>query len=1411
MATALGACLLLHGQTSVLTRSYDNARTGSNQNEKKLTPANVAKQGLQSITLTPTGDDPRIEAQPLYVPALTMVDGKKHDVIFVSTMSNNVWAFDADTGAKIWETSLGQPFLPLKGDAVDVTGMNKSFGILSTPVIDPETGTLYAVEWDTNDPAHQNRALHLNALKISDGSLVPGKPALQVQASVQNAAGQTISFSQVQKQRAALLLTPLHGKPTAPAHKMLYVVSTGTEEPTPGGNPTTWLHGWVVAFDVDAWKQDGQWTPTPNSFGGGIWQGSQGPAADAAGNVYVITGNGGYVFNQAGQPVDVGIGVTDFPESFVRLTHTPGALTLKDWFTPFRDSIRKTWTNAEVAPFPKTFDYKDQDLGSAGPLLVPGSNVLAGAGKDGILYAMDRNNLGKFEVKTAQDFTKLKVPPAFFTYDPDQSVPAYQGATPEGNQDYQPMPGVKTHHLHGTPVYLKTTKGPLLFGWGENGTLRAYSIDATGKTQLVAHGAEFASADLASRTSATLGGMPGGMITASSLGTANGIVWATAPATGDANQVPVPGAFRAYDATSFGPADKNTDGVPRLKKIFELTGFTYSKFCPPVVADGRVIVPTYDGRVFVFTLKVAATPPVTPGALSLRISAGSNARAANEVEADYSTSHLFLDEVKGETAPVTVFFAPGVAGVQSAEVFTNLNRRAMATQVTGGIEEGINPPAGNTIAAGDDTHYYKGYAMTAVAGGFQITLTANKCGAYRLTARYRVAGDPAGTYRWYGKRDHALVVTPDKARAVRLYEANPLTINAVGTLPAQRGTLADLAGGLPASAAPRFSLAWLTNLGVNMVWLQPVHPRGIDGRQVDPTTGQPYELGSPYSVKSFFEVMPLMAKAFEPTGSPQTDDTPAGRAQALNEFRGFVAAADAAGVDVMLDAPFNHTAHDVELSATGQGYWGNAGSSSASEIRAVEARVFSRGGLYDMRASGAASVADAPDRFDFGKWTDVYDVYFGRYDALVPNTQPQNENDYRNEGDTFDYSVGNEQGEGAGNGHFDAITANAWRYFGDYLQFWLTTTNYPENASGAALANAAGIDGIRADFAQGLPPQCWEYIVNRTRTRKWDFVFMAESLDGGPVTYRSSRHFDVLNENLIYDLYNDVTTDDFRRSLTARRNSYGAGLTLLNTSSQDEDNYRNPFEALLRFAVNSTMPGVPMIFPGQELGLSGTINPGEGNHASGGQPFGYDRYIVDSPEFPKPIPSFMTYNSMMPLWLQLQAGTGNAAQLRDVYAAINQARASSAALTSGIPIDLNLKSNVPHEQIFSEARVERLNASPATSDVVFAFVNLTVGSDEGTQTGNWFNVNVDQDRNGVNDFGIVPGRLYNVKNIAAYAGVDAGRRDALLWPTPRTGADLLANGIFVHLNAVPVTAQGWTTAPWEAQYLRLVDVTPAGH
>jgi len=463
-----------------------------------------------------------------------------------------------------------------------------------------------------------------------------------------------------------------------------------------------------------------------------------------------------------------------------------------------------------------------------------------------------------------------------------------------------------------------------------------------------------------------------------------------------------------------------------------------------------------------------------------------------------------------------------------------------------------------------------------------------------------------------------------------------------------------------------------------------------------------------------------------------------------------------------------------------------------------------------MRASNAMTIAIAPDRYDFnsspaasyGKWNDVFDIYFGRYAALVP-TLNEKEN-YKNEQDWFDYSAGNENQNGDGNGHFDLITQNTWRYFGDYLQFWLTQTGYPQNPTGASLDTAAGIDGLRSDFAQGLPPQCFEYIINRTRARRWDFIFMAESLDGGPVTYRSARHFDVLNENMIYDLHHALTHPAYQQIYDNRRRSYGLAPVLLNTSSQDEDNYKNPYEAFVRYAVNSTIDGIPMIFPGQELGLRGTIVPPNDSQPGAGPAFGYERY--ESGFADKPIPLFKDYNSLVPLWQDLANGTGEASRLRNLYSMVGQARASSAALRGPNRYFLDFQNQAAHDSIYGVAKFERRNMDAATQDVVFAFVNLALESDVATPIGIGFKVDVDSDGDGVNDFGIRPDRSYNVKNIAAYTGVAANRRDAWLWPQPRKGADLLSKGIFVQMSRLPPNPGTWANAPYEPQYLKLFEV-----
>jgi glycosidase len=581
--------------------------------------------------------------------------------------------------------------------------------------------------------------------------------------------------------------------------------------------------------------------------------------------------------------------------------------------------------------------------------------------------------------------------------------------------------------------------------------------------------------------------------------------------------------------------------------------------------------------------------------LGLTVATGQPVLTVNGVNANYTTTHVFVDEVNGTTEPLNIVFQPNAANLTAVEVFSNLNRRERADDDADGdgVQDGILPPSGNLVTAGSDAHYYKAYAMTSVGGGvYQLTLTASNAGAYRLTARYQVTGNPNWIYYnnfdgspGVAQRDHALVISPVTARDMRFYELNTLTVEAEGTLDSQRSTFVDLHDGAGATRTPRWNLNYVTNLGVNWLWFQPIHPYGVDGRHLSaadintrgpgPCTfttwrwnagapfedvNYPYALGSPYAVKNFWEVEPRLSKANT-------------RAAALQEFTNFVSAADAAGVSVMLDAAFNHTAWDVELGEFGRQLF-SPGSLATAEIRNVEGRFFSRDGDYYQRAFSAASVAPAPDRYDFGKWLDAKDVFFGRYAALWQNSGSTGKQ--TDEGDWFDYSTST--------GNFDSYTHKVWRYFAEYAIYWLERTGHP--AGTPKSESHKGIDGLRCDFGQGLPPQAWEYIINRARSVKWNFVWMSESLDGGAVTYRSNRHFDMLNEDLVFALKNAATTTAYRNAFASRRAAYGQGLVLLNTTSHDEQNFTDPWQALIRHGAASTIDGAPMIFQGQELGLS---------------------------------------------------------------------------------------------------------------------------------------------------------------------------------------------------------------------------------
>ncbi len=591
--TVLGALLLcmqapdLSAQ-AVLTRSYDNLRSGANTQEKILNPSNVSSlKTLRELALD-AGDDPRIEAQPLYVPQLRMGDGQIHDVAIICTMADNVYAFDVNTGTKLWKATVGTPITPKvtgttqfgnQATEIDLWGINLRWGILSSPVIDIDTKTLYVVSWSSPDGTRDHAVHQLASLNIATGQSV--HQPLTIHAS----AGTNVQFdSPQQKQRPALLLSPLRQPAGAHVKKTLFVAFAQTDE------SSTSTHGWVMAFDVDTFRQTASWCTTPDTFGAGIWQAGQGPATADLGYIYFMTGNGGWT------------GTKDFPESFIRLQYSPGELKIKDWFNPFRDSERPK--NG-----PNGYDFTDQDLGAAGPILPPNTHLVVGAGKDGVLYIFDRGNLGNKSVdqtKPALAENRPLLNAVFFTYFP-------------GTFSLNPLVSIngfadgKTHHLHGSPAaWVSAAHGTMLFVWGENAPLRAWALKQNGQITFLAESQETASA-----FSTIYNAMPGGMISVSANGNVGGVVWGSVPVKGNwngrendgnANQQIVEGVLRAYDASTF--EGTNANGNPRMKLLWQSTTpgnpqprdtrYTYDKFCPPVIADGKVLLATYDGRVIIY-------------------------------------------------------------------------------------------------------------------------------------------------------------------------------------------------------------------------------------------------------------------------------------------------------------------------------------------------------------------------------------------------------------------------------------------------------------------------------------------------------------------------------------------------------------------------------------------------------------------------------------------------------------------------------------------------------------------------------------------------------------------------------------------------------------------------------------------
>jgi len=759
-------------------------------------------------------------------------------------------------------------------------------------------------------------------------------------------------------------------------------------------------------------------------------------------------------------------------------------------------------------------------------------------------------------------------------------------------------------------------------------------------------------------------------------------------------------------------------------------------------------------------------------------------------DANYGLRRFFVNELAGDVNYITVILAPNVGAgntVSSVELFSNLNRRDFA--VLPGDEDW------NTITPATQTSYYRAYSMTDIGGGrFSVTVPVNRTGAYRINARYKVNG---GSYVYYTdsgmRRDAAVVVSPKKARENTIYELNPVYAEAVNDTFAGRSTFKDMYL-VNTNKADVINTNYFKNLGMNMLWLQPIHPIGGDNRETDPTTLQPYDPGSPYAVRNYWKVNTVL-------GDPSSD------ANAMLEFSNFVQEMDKVGVGVMLDGTFNHSAWDCEVGQVGVDMFSWA-TNASDLIRVVRPQWYSKKGKYDDHASYYISgqnndVAVAPDRIDFGKWSDAADFHWGVYDALVAEA-PVNTNDARTSKWYNRYLLEEDRLE-----PLDVYTRELWQYFAHYPVYWLENSGHPAGTS--KNQSYKGIDGLRCDFAQGLPSVFWEYAINKTRSVKWDFLFMAESLDGyreingskrHGVGYRSSRHFDILNENIVFfwrdQFFNyfdygnaNPKTQPIWQQLDDRRNAFDLSPLLLNLTSHDEI---MPHDAQWRiayaYATVSGFDGAPMLLNGQEAGLQNNAAYYTGRGIDPGNNFG--RYELN---FSKSIPHFKRYNHMTNVWNNISSGfaaNGSdwANNLHSLYQRIGKARLASPALRSPNNYFL-VGTNGWNPDMIGFAKYEAAGVSAASQDVVFVFVNNNY--ETSTNRYDSYNLNVELSP-GVNWFGLQPGHSYNIVDLVSPNPTQQ------IWGANKTYTELTTQGFAVILNGNPFLGQ-------QAQYLKLIDKT----
>ena len=496
--------------TDVTTYKNDVARTGQNLTETSLTTANVNATSFGLLRTLAT--DGKVDAQPLYLSALSL-NGTAHNVAFVATENDTVYAFDTDSGATLWQKSLlasGES----PSDDRSCGQVTPTIGITATPVIDRSAGMhgiIYVVAMSRDSSQNYHQRLH--ALDVTTGAELLGGP-MEIAALFPAAGGGSNTFDAgAYEERAALLLV----------NGVLYTAWTSHCDDSP-------YTGWIIAYNATTLAQTAVLNVAANSAGGGpaIWMAGGGPAADSAGNVYLLTANGVFdtTLDANGFPSQ-----GDYGNSFLKLATAGGSLTVADYFAMFNEVAE---SNA------------DTDLGSGGAMLLPDvtdsggttRHLMVGAGKDGNLYVVNRDSMGKFNPNN-------------------------------NNQIWQELPGVLGAGIWSTPAYFN---GSVYYG-PQGGPLLAFALSSA-----------LLGAAPSSQTAASFA-YPGTAPAVSANGTSNGIVWAHENA-GSGQAV-----LHAYAAGNLANELYNSTQAANSRDSFG----SANKFITPTIADGKVLVGTESG------------------------------------------------------------------------------------------------------------------------------------------------------------------------------------------------------------------------------------------------------------------------------------------------------------------------------------------------------------------------------------------------------------------------------------------------------------------------------------------------------------------------------------------------------------------------------------------------------------------------------------------------------------------------------------------------------------------------------------------------------------------------------------------------------------------------------------------------